>query len=326
MKKWYGLMALGLCLSTAYGQTVTSAEKQVVIRQSAQLLEQHYVYPDKGKALAAALLQQEKQLTKGTDSVKVFAKAITGILQQMVKDGHVFMRYNPEFVKELKSRQEKADSAKDPFYDDERAARTNYGFMEVKILPDAIGYIRLAEINLSPKSVDLLKAAMTLVQRTKALILDLRDNGGGGSAIGLVLEGYFVKAGTPLLEVKSRDGKNELMKAEALSGTQAYERPLYILVNNHTASAAEAIAFELQRLKRAVIVGQRSAGGAHMNELFPIGDGFLLSVSTAAPVFPGTDRSWELTGVQPDVTTANGAEDLPAVLGLIKKHNDTAKK
>ncbi|NML40769.1 S41 family peptidase [Chitinophaga sp. G-6-1-13] len=326
MKKWYGLMAFGLCLSTAYGQTVTPAEKQAVIRQSAQLLEQHYVYPDKGKVLAAALLQQEKQLTRGTDSVKVFAKAVTSLLRQTVKDGHIFLRYNPEFVKELKTQREKTDSAKDPFFDDERAAKTNYGFAEVKILEGAVGYIRLAEINLSPKSVDMLKAAMTLVQHTQALILDLRDNGGGGSAIGMVVEGYFVKDGTPLLEVKSRDGKNELMKAAALSGTKPYEKPLYILVNNQTASAAEAIAFELQHLKRAVIVGQRSAGGAHMNDIYPTNDRFLLSVSVAAPVFPGTDHSWELTGVQPDMVTANREEDLPVVLGLIKQGNDTTRK
>lgn len=326
MKKWYGLIALGLCLSTTYGQMVTPAEKQAVIRQSAQLLEQHYVYPDKGKTLAAALLRQEKQLTQGTDSVDVFAKAVTSLLRKTVKDGHVFLRYNPEMIKALKAPQAKGDSAKDPFHYDERAVNMNFGFTEVKILPGAVGYIRLSEINLSPNSVDVLKAAMTFVQHTKALILDLRDNGGGGSAIGLVLEGYFVKDGTPLLEVKSRDGKNELMKAATLPDTKPYEQPLYILVNNRTASAAEALAFELQHLKRAVIVGQRSAGGAHMNNIFPTNDRFLLSVSIAAPVFPGTDHSWELTGVQPDIVTDNKEEDLPTVLGLIKKDHDTTGK
>ncbi|MBC9915086.1 S41 family peptidase [Chitinophaga varians] len=326
MKKWYGLMALSLCLSTAYGQMVTPAEKQAVLRQSAQLLEQHYVYPDKGKTLAAALLQQEQQLTQGTDSVDVFARAVTSLLRKTVKDGHVYLRYNPEMIKELKAPPAKGDSAKDPFHYDERAVNMNFGFMEVKILPGTVGYIRLSEINLSPNSVDVLKAAMTFVQHTKALILDLRDNGGGGSAIGMVVEGYFVKDGTPLLEVKSRDGKNEVMKAATLSDTKPYEKPLYILVNNRTASAAEAIAFELQHLKRAVIVGQRSAGGAHMNDIFPANDRFLLSVSVAAPVFPGTDHSWELTGVQPDIATANREEDLPAVLGLIKKDHDTAGK
>lgn len=319
-------MVTCLCLSTVYGQTVTSAEKQAVIRQSAQLLEQHYVYPDKGKLLAAALLQKERDLTKGTDSVKVFAKAVTKLLRQTVQDGHIFLKFDPELVRELNAPRAKGDSAKDPFHYSERAANINYGFLEVKVLEGNIGYIRLAEINLSPQSVDVLKAAMTMVQHTQALILDLRDNGGGGSAIGLVLEGYFVKAGTPLLEVKNRNGKNEVMKAEALSGTRPYERPLYILVNDDTASAAEAIAFELQYMKRATIVGQRTAGGAHMNELYPANNRFLLSVSIAAPVFPGTSQSWELTGIQPDIVTTSREEDLPVVLGLIKKDHDTARK
>ncbi|MBC9934087.1 S41 family peptidase [Chitinophaga qingshengii] len=324
MKKYYAFMAACLCLSTAYGQTISPAEKQAVIRQSAQLLEQHYVFADKGKTLAAALRRHEKQLSKGTDSVGTFARAVTSLLQTTVKDGHNYLRYDPAMVKELAAPSK--DTAKDPFHYGERAARMNYGFAEVKVLPGTIGYIRLSEINLSPKSVDLLKAAMVLVQHTQALILDLRDNGGGGSEIGAVLEGYFVKAGTPLLSTQQRNGDTMLLKAEALSGTTAYRRPVYILVNNRTASAAEAITFELQQLKRAVVVGQRTAGAAHMNDWLPAGERFYLSVASAAPVFPGTDRNWELTGVQPDIPTTSREEDLPVVLRLIEKDHDTAGK
>lgn len=96
-----------------------------------------------------------------------------------------------------------------------------------------------------------------------------------------------------------------------------YERPLYILVNKKTASAAEAFAFVMQQQNRAGIVGQTTAGAAHMNDWYPLNDSIYLSVSTAAPVLPGTNRSWEQKGVEPDHRTSPGKE-LEAAYELLK--------
>ena len=98
---------------------------------------------------------------------------------------------------------------------------------------------------------------------------------------------------------------------------EKYKQPLYILVNKKTASAAEAFAFTLQAQGRAVIIGQTSAGGAHMNTWYPVNDEIFVSVSTAAPVLPGTERSWEGKGVKPDHVVEEGKE-LDVVRGLVR--------
>ncbi len=96
-----------------------------------------------------------------------------------------------------------------------------------------------------------------------------------------------------------------------------YDRPLFILINRGTASAAEAFAYALQKHKRAKVVGQRSAGGAFMSSWYPVNEHLYLSVSTGAPTWPGTTENWEGTGVQPDYTVSEGTE-LNAVAELLK--------
>lgn len=318
MKLLGSIIAVCLVLN-AHAQTLTQQDKTKVLRKAAQLLEEHYVFPDRGKTIAAALLKADANKQFRAADAKTFATAVTAMLKETGRDGHLYLRYDPTKVAELKHKVPETDSVADPFYYGPDAVKNNYGFQEVKVLQDAIGYIRLSEINLSKKSTDLLAAAMVMVQHTKALVLDLRDNGGGGSDVGGVLEGYFVPDQTVLLDFKKRSGTEEQVKAVTLHPEYQYHQPLYILINHKTASAAEAIAFELQQLKRAVIVGERSAGAAHMNDWLPVDDNFFISVSTAAPAFPGTTTSWEQTGVVPDHITTAKEMDLPLVFRLVAK-------
>ena len=82
---------------------------------------------------------------------------------------------------------------------------------------------------------------------------------------------------------------------------------MFIIINKNTSSAAEAFTFALQA-RRAEVVGQPSAGAAHMNSWYVVNDEIYVSVSTGAPTLPGTDTSWERRGVQPDHTVAEGDE------------------
>lgn len=81
---------------------------------------------------------------------------------------------------------------------------------------------------------------------------------------------------------------------------------MFVLINNKTASPAEAFAFVLQQNKRAKIVGERFAGAAYMNSWYAIDDESFVSVSTANPSILGKGVSWELAGVEPDVKVKKG--------------------
>jgi C-terminal processing protease CtpA/Prc len=93
--------------------------------------------------------------------------------------------------------------------------------------------------------------------------------------------------------------------------------PLYVLTSGRTASAAEAMAYELQAAGRAVVVGEVSSGAANPGGEFPAGEGFNVFISIGTPVNPLTRGNWEGKGVDPDVhVPADAALHRAQVLAL----------
>lgn len=306
----------------ARAQNLSAQEIETSVAKIAKLVESNYVFPDKGKTIAAHFLSEHRRgKFAGTKDWQAFGKTATGILRGFSNDGHLFVEYDPPQVRELTTppADATAPDAESSFFYGKKARESNYGFSEVKVLDGNIGYLKLTQINISEKSLPILFAAMRLVAGTQALLIDLRDNGGGGSEIGAVLESFFLPKNTALLEFKSRSGSVETSKTVAWLTEKRYEQPLYLIVNRKTASAAEAFAFALQAKKRAVVVGQASAGGANMSSWYPVNEFLYVSVSTAAPVLPGTEKSWEGRGVQPDFLTAAGREVEFITRQIIKK-------
>lgn len=294
-----------------FAQAPSSREVENAIRTISELITDKYVFPDKGREIAKHLLQEFRNgRFKNVSSWEAVDSMATKVLRDFSGDGHLFVRYNPAQVKELTAikKDEEADASYDSFFYGEDAVNNNFGFKEVKVLAGNIGYIKLSEINLSERSLPILFASMRFVANTKALIIDVQDNGGGGSAIGEVFESYFLPKETPLLEFKNRAGENHLSKTVAWLLEPKYDKPLYIVINSGTVSAAEAFAFALQSRNRAIIAGQRSAGAAHMNSWYPVNEHLYVSVSTGAPTLPGTNISWEQKGVQPNHVVEAGKE------------------
>ncbi len=86
-------------------------------------------------------------------------------------------------------------------------------------------------------------------------------------------------------------------------------RPLYVLTSATTFSGAEQLAFDLQQLGRATVVGERTRGGANAREAFRLAPHLEATIPVAASVHPRSGTNWEGTGVGPDTpTTADDAE------------------
>ncbi|WP_158642687.1 S41 family peptidase [Chitinophaga japonensis] len=311
MKPLLVLLAITLIANAAPAQQqpVPAKEMETALTTIAALVKDHYVFKEKGAQTAQHLLSQYRQgAFRSAGNWEAFDSIATALLRNFAHDGHLYVRYGPGIVKELRAPADTAQQGEDVFHYGPDAEKNNFGFHALEILEGNTGYIHLSEINISAKSLPVLYAAMQFVAHTQALVIDLRDNGGGGSEVGAVLESYFLPKDVPLLEVQGRNGPLETVKTVPWLLQEKYRQPLYILVNKGTASAAEALAFTLQAHKRAVIIGQPSAGGAHMNTWYPVNASIYVSISTAAPVLPGTTTSWEQRGVQPDHVTAPGAE------------------
>lgn len=283
-----------------HAQQIAETDKQSAIQSIAGQIAVHYFDVGKGGQIASQLQTDYHQgeFSKANDW-KEFDILVTQALDKYSQDKHLYVRYDPETVAVLRG---KANSeGRQSRLNVHASNAPNAGFEETSILSGNVGYMRISEMNLSEATLPLLGAAMEKVRDTRALIIDLRDNEGGHSNVGPVLESYFFPARQPLLQYEDRDGRKRIDSTMDRIEGKRYEQPVYILVNRKTASAAEAFAFTMQQYKRASIVGERSAGAAYLNEWFVVDDNNYVSVSTAAPSMPGKHQSWQHRGLLPDI-------------------------
>jgi len=206
-------------------------------------------------------------------------------------------------------RQPKETSGGPSMSPDTLARRNAYGFHRVEMLPGAIGYLDMssfADFSFSNRNEPARKAAdaaLALVSNADAVIIDLRNNGGGAPN----MVGYLVSAFTPpeadIYNTFHHRDRNDSERPKEPYASPMLNVPLYILISGRTASAAESTAYTLQAAKRAVVVGEPSIGAANPGGEFPAGDGFFVFVSTSTTVNPITGTNWESAGVKPDVPT-----------------------
>lgn len=172
---------------------------------------------------------------------------------------------------------------------------------------ERIGYVRIANFGENTER-ELNEALAWLAERNvRGLILDLRNNRGGVFDQAVATCDLFLKEGR-IVSTRGRDGVE--IKAEEASGNAPYaELPLVVLVNQHTASAAEIVAACLQDHGRAIVVGQRTYGkGTVQNVIRLEGGRSLLKLTTASYWRPsGQDihrypdiKDQEHWGVQPN--------------------------
>ncbi|MDJ1496419.1 carboxy terminal-processing peptidase [Cytophagaceae bacterium DM2B3-1] len=141
-------------------------------------------------------------------------------------------------------------------------------------------------------------------QKMDALVLDLRNNGGGLLSEAIDLTGLFIPDG-PVVQVRNSNGSIDVLKDNDKS--QAYTGPLAVLINRFSASASEIFAGAIQDYKRGVIVGEQSYGkGTVQSQLdlnrYMQGTDKLGQVNlTIAKFYRVTGNSTQLKGVTPDV-------------------------
>jgi C-terminal processing protease CtpA/Prc len=159
---------------------------------------------------------------------------------------------------------------------------------------------KMQEFGMTKQEVD---EAMDKAMKRKALILDLRGNGGGYEETLLRLIGHFFDRDISVGELKRRKETKPLV-AKKYGGT-IFKGQLIVLVDSSSASAAELFARVIQLEKRGTVIGDRSSGAvmrskAYQHELgVDIVAPYAVSITDADLVM--TDgKSLEKTGVAPD--------------------------
>lgn len=139
----------------------------------------------------------------------------------------------------------------------------------------------------------------------KALILDLRENG-GGSPLTVALVTSYLFGAEPVhltsLYFRQTDRTEDVLTNPLVSGKKfGPDKPVYILTSARTFSAGEEFAYSLQMRKRATVIGERTAGGANPGQGVLLPCDLSMFVPISREINPVTKTNWEGVGVKPDI-------------------------
>ncbi len=165
-----------------------------------------------------------------------------------------------------------------------------------KMLADGIGYVWVMEFGrATPNEFDTAVSRLNALG-AKALVLDLRNDGGGYVNSALDISSRFI-ANKALLTVEERGKRATTIDAD---GNPSISLPVTVLVNQYTASASEITAGALQDDGIGMLVGAKTFGKGVMQTLTPLPDGAAIKITTAHYLTPSR-RDINLRGIDPDV-------------------------
>ena len=170
-----------------------------------------------------------------------------------------------------------------------------------------IGYLRLRAFN--ENSGSQLKNEIAKIEKNKktiGYILDLRNNPGGLLSQALRISDFFLDNG----EIVSTNGRKskENKKFFAQKGDKINGKPLIILINNGSASAAEIVAGALQDHKRAILIGESSYGKGSVQSIIPLKNKGAIRLTISKYYLP-SGKSISRTGITPDIEIAESSDE-----------------
>ena len=281
---------------------------QLIDAVEKHLLER-YVDLEEAKKMSAAI--KSKLKSGDYDAItnsKAFAKKLTRDLQSISKDKHLKVNFEPRRIANSKKIRSSADSLKRVGKMIKGMQSSNFGLVDAKILEGNIGYLDIKYFADAAFAKETYQAALAFLSNTNALIIDLRENGGGQPSTVKLLSSYFFEQQEVLLNTfYSRFNKEteEFRTEKEIAGKRLPNMKLYILTSKKTFSAAEAFAYNLKHLNRAVIIGETTRGGANRTKRMPINQNFTVSVPYIESIHPVSKTNWEGVGVIPNIETTS---------------------
>jgi hypothetical protein len=283
--------------------TLDAAARTEVIDGALKALNDAYVFPDVAQKMGQAIRARQKR--KEYDSIasgRQFAQILTDHLREVSRDLHLgvtFIQQGPPSAPPPPGGTQTLEERQRTI-----AGRQNFGFVRVERLAGNIGYLDLRGFMPPAIAGETATAAMNFLASTDAVIFDMRQNGGGDPAMVAFITSYlFGPQPVHLNDFYSRP-TNETRQSWTLPyvpGRRLTNKDVYILTSSRTFSGAEEFTYNLKHLKRAMVVGETSGGGAHTVTGRRINNQFAISVPSGRPINAVTKTNWEGIGVEPDV-------------------------
>lgn len=170
-----------------------------------------------------------------------------------------------------------------------------------------IGYLRLKSFN-ENSDEQLLKNIKEFEKNSKLVgyILDLRNNPGGLLTQAISVSDFFLNDG----EIVSTKGRkiSETRRFFSKKGDSINGKPLIVIINTGSASAAEIVSGALKDHKRAIILGERSYGKGSVQSIIPLKNGGGLRLTISKYYLPSGNSISEV-GVLPDIVVEEIGSD-----------------
>jgi hypothetical protein len=288
--------------ASAVAQTLDREGQRELVSRLEVALRQNYVFPDRIPAISAEL---DRRVQSGSIDSADFAASLSQGLVKASNDLHFSVAFDP--VEVAADRRAKADGEASTQAQREREQAANFGFRDARRLDGDLAYVRFDFFADPQYAQETAAGAMRFAEGAKGLIFDLRYNNGGVLEMAQFLMSYLYPAGKEQ-EFFDYNYNDEGVRVErsqwslaAVPGQRSADIPVVVLTGSTSFSAAEWMAFSLQRLGRATVIGERTAGGAHPVTRVPIDDRFMLQVPFGEIRDPVNREDFESVGVTPDL-------------------------
>ena len=291
---------------------IDAAARARAVNGAAALLDSFYVFPDVARRMGDSA---RARLARGDydnyDSGLTFARRLTDDFAAIAHDKHLSVRFSARGFPPSRpdNGTPPAPSADEIARAQRGADERNCSFEKVERMEGNVGYLKFDGFEDPDLCAPTVAAAMTFLAGTRALIIDLRQNGGGSPKMVALVASYLFDRRTHLndLWTRSTNSTEEFWTRDSVSGRRfGGEKPVYVLTSARTFSGAEEFTYNLKTLKRATIVGETTGGGAHPVRGRRIDDHFMIGVPFARAINPITHTNWEGVGVEPDVKVPAG--------------------
>jgi len=293
-----------------------------ITRDLAGLVAERYVFPGPAAEISRLLengLAEERHAAVPDE--QALAAALTQDLQSLNGDKHLRLLYSAAELPGAANLPGRAGQAERGDEAAELAAMTAYaertagGIARAERLDGNVGYLDLRPLLFPPVVAgEAVAAAMTLIAPAEALLLDLRRClGGSPDMVAMVCSYLFGGEPVHLIDIIERpaaDGTAAVRQSWTMPFTPGRrfgpDKPVFVLTSGTTFSGGEELSYDLQQLGRAIVIGERTRGGAHPVERFPIRPHLQATIPVARAHSPASGGNWEGTGVLPDVQVPAG--------------------
>jgi retinol-binding protein 3 len=287
----------------AQSGSIDARQRATVIARVTELFSANYVFLDPAERAVAEVRDRAKR--GEYDSITTAPRLAERLSRQLAGstgDRHVHIKFGAGRTSDPLAAGVETKAELEHLRRD--AEEEGFGIGKPRVLDGNVGYIEFNRFARAEFAGNALAAAMGLLSRTSALIVDLRACRGGDPVMAVLAASWFFD-GRPRhwndMVRRCDSTTTQFWTAAWLPGARYVDKPVYVLVAQRTFSAPESFAYELQQTHRGTIVGEVTGGGAHPGAWFPIDDRFSIFIPLSRYVSATSGGDWEGTGVKPDV-------------------------